>query len=154
MPPRTRRSAAQQRQTEAIFQSAVIDLIRYRHLWYYHIPDSRLAPAGWPDLVIIGPGGMLYRELKTMTGRLRTQQHHVIDMLTAIGMDVDVWRLADMASGRIIRELDVIRRPLQQLQPNDLEWLSSELNAIGQRCPDAQMWQRCQRLLRRTLGSV
>lgn len=155
MPPQTRRPAAsaqQQRRTETIFQSAVIDLIRYRHLWYYHIPDSRLAPAGWPDLTIIGPGGILFRELKTATGRLRTQQRHIIDILTAIHEDVDVWRPDDLTSGRIIRELDVIRWPRLQLQPDDLTWLVDELSTIEDRNPsDDPRWCRCRTYLEQAL---
>lgn len=92
---------------------------------------------------------MIFRELKTMTGRVRTDQRHVIGILTAIGEDVGIWRPDDLTSGRIVRELTAISRP--RLQPADIAWLTSELNALGQRCPDAQMWQRCKRLMRSAL---
>lgn len=64
---------------------------------------------GFPDLVLVGPGGILYRELKTDVGRLKPEQVVWIRTLKAGGADADVWREADMHSGRIERELRAIR---------------------------------------------
>jgi hypothetical protein len=112
---------APRRRIEKNFQAAVIELITYRQLWCFHIVDSRTAPAGWPDLTILGQGGALYRELKTATGRLSKDQKRVIGLLEAAGQNVKVWRPADLQSGLVVRELDAIRRPRPQFKPEDLE---------------------------------
>lgn len=64
---------------------------------------------GFPDLVLVGAGGILYRELKTDTGRLRPEQVVWLRELTAAGADAGVWRTADLESGLIERELRAIR---------------------------------------------
>lgn len=52
--------------------------------------------SGWPDLVLWAPGHhVLYRELKSNTGRLSTEQLSVLASLEAAGADVGVWRPKD-----------------------------------------------------------
>ncbi|MEU7802736.1 hypothetical protein AB0B10_26090 [Micromonospora arborensis] len=65
--------------------------------------------AGFLDLVIVGVD-VLYRELKSREGRIEPDQQLWIDDLKAAGANVDVWRPVDWMSGRIQRELTVIRR--------------------------------------------
>jgi VRR-NUC domain-containing protein len=67
--------------------------------------------AGFPDLVIVGPGGLLVRELKSSTGVVEDEQRVWLDMLAAAGADVKVWTDADWFSGLIVRELQALRRP-------------------------------------------
>lgn len=52
---------------------------------------------GWPDLVLWHPkrGRILYRELKSATGKLTADQQRVLLSLRDAGADVDVWRPAD-----------------------------------------------------------
>lgn len=64
---------------------------------------------GFPDLVITGPGGVLYVELKSATGRMSAEQQAWMDALTAAGQPVAVWRPADLGSGRIESELRTLR---------------------------------------------
>lgn len=64
---------------------------------------------GFPDLVLVGAGGILYRELKTDVGRLRPEQVVWLRQLKAAGADAGMWRPADLHSGRIERELRAIR---------------------------------------------
>jgi hypothetical protein len=95
--------------SEAQLQAAICDLAAWLGIWTYHNPDSRRSAAGWPDLVMVGSRGMLLRELKTATGRLRPQQQEIGQRLTTAGQDWAVWRPEDMASGRIQRELKAIQ---------------------------------------------
>ena len=76
-------------------------------LWY-HTHDSRRSPSGYPDLVCVGPGGVLYRELKTMRGRVTKAQDEWLFALTFAGADAQVWRPVDLLSGHIARELAAI----------------------------------------------
>ena len=76
-------------------------------LWY-HTHDSRRSPSGYPDLVCVGPGGVLYRELKTMRGRVTKAQDEWLCALTFAGADAQVWRPVDLLSGHIARELAAI----------------------------------------------
>lgn len=60
---------------------------------------------GYPDLTIAGPGGMLFRELKSARGVLAPEQQGWITALTIAGQDAGVWKPADLQSGRIEHEL-------------------------------------------------
>ena len=71
----------------------------------YHKAE-RLSPArGWPDLEIVGPRGILHRELKTMAGQLSTDQRRVGSKLNLAGGNWAVWRPADWATGVIQNQL-------------------------------------------------
>lgn len=64
---------------------------------------------GWPDLTVVGPGGMLFRELK-QDGKYPTPEQRLwLAALAAAGGDAGVWKTADWDSGRIERELQAIR---------------------------------------------
>ncbi len=62
---------------------------------------------GWPDLEIIGPGGVLWREVKTARGRLEPAQWRWGQLLLAAGQDWAVWGPADYP--------ETIREQLTQL---------------------------------------
>lgn len=70
---------------------------------------------GWPDLFIIDPrgGGFMWREMKGQDEAVKPDQRRWREWLRANGCDFDVWRPADLYSGRIERELKamVARRP-------------------------------------------
>jgi hypothetical protein len=76
----------------------------------FHVRDSRGMTPGFPDDVLIGPGGILWRENKTARGKLRPDQRAVGRALRNLGHDWDVWRPADLISNRIARELTIIAR--------------------------------------------
>ena len=73
-------------------------------LWY-HTRDSRRSPSGFPDLVCVGPGFVIYRELKTARGRVSAAQRRWLDALRDTGASAGVWRPSDLLSGTIAREL-------------------------------------------------
>lgn len=56
---------------------------------------------GWVDLVIWGPCGVLFRELKGTGGVVSAKQAEVIAQLNAAGGDAAVWTPVDLASGLI-----------------------------------------------------
>lgn len=95
--------------SEADLQAAVIALARWHGLRCWHDNDSRRNAAGLPDLILVGPGGVLWRELKAARGRLRPAQEQWGSDLRIAGQDWDVWRPADMRSGRIKDEMERIR---------------------------------------------
>jgi hypothetical protein len=91
--------------SEADVERAVAHNVKQLGLLGYHTRDSRRSPEGWPDWVLCGPGGVLFRELKRQQGNPTPQQQAWLDGLTAAGLDADVWRPADLLSGRIAREM-------------------------------------------------
>lgn len=93
---------------ERQFQDWVI--ARARELGWrkiYHTYDSRRSVPGFPDLVLVNvtAGRIMFRELKTMTGRVSPEQREWINDLLAVGMDVGIWRPDDVANGLIIEQL-------------------------------------------------
>lgn len=83
------------RVNEAQLQNKVLELAGKMGLLAYHTYDSRRSVAGFPDLVIVGHNGVLYRELKSAVGRISSDQKFWIAALSEAGQDVDVWRPAD-----------------------------------------------------------
>ena len=100
--------------SEAQFQSQVRALCRFYGLTAYHTHNSQRSDPGFPDLCIVGSKGILFRELKTETGRLTAMQKHWISILQAAGQDADVWRPSDL--NRIRHELKALG-PVQIQQP-------------------------------------
>jgi hypothetical protein len=94
--------------SEADLERAVRDLLTVHGLWGYHPFDSRRSAPGWPDWVVLGTR-VLFRELKTQSGRLSPDQRRVGYLLQAAGADWAVWRPADLMSGQIGRELEALR---------------------------------------------
>lgn len=87
--------------TEADLQATVTGICDLRRLDWYHVRVSKGMRPGWPDLVIIGPGKLLYRELKSERGSVTPDQRAVGAKLTAAGCDWAVWRPRDLVSGVI-----------------------------------------------------
>jgi hypothetical protein len=97
--------------TEAQFEDAVARLCQLRGVLRFHVIDSRrvVTLKGWPDDVLIGRRGILWRELKTECGELSPEQRTVGRALVQAGADWKVWRPADLDDGTITRELEAIR---------------------------------------------
>ena len=91
--------------TEAKLQATVHQLCKNLKLYHFHPYNMQRSEAGWPDSVIIGPGGILYRELKSQFGRPTREQTDVGYRLTAVGADFAIWRPMDLLDGTIARQL-------------------------------------------------
>lgn len=79
-----------------------------RHGWRsYHTHDSRRSDPGFPDLVLVHASRrlLLFRELKTQTGRIRPDQVTFLADLAATGADVAIWRPLDWFNHTIQNEL-------------------------------------------------
>lgn len=63
------------------------------------------AESGWPDWVIIGPHGVLFREGKGARGRISDAQREVIGELQRHGLDAGYWFPANAADGSVKAEL-------------------------------------------------
>lgn len=82
------------RHDEQRFQNQVLRLAKLCGWWTYHTYDARRSQPGFPDLVLV-KDRILFRELKTDTGRITPEQKHVIELLTTAGADAAVWRPKD-----------------------------------------------------------
>lgn len=102
--------------TEAEFQANILDAVRTLGLQAYHTHDSRRSQKGFPDLVIVGATGVLFRELKTMTGKVTEEQKYWLSILHAAGADVAVWR-PNLWPDVIMRDLRALGR-LELLPPS------------------------------------
>lgn len=89
-------------------------LMRDYHLYGFHARVAIGSEAGWPDWVIIGPGGILFRELKSQRGELTPEQRSVGSKLAKVGMDWAVWRPQHLFDGTIERRLTAIATHRQE----------------------------------------
>lgn len=84
--------------TEAQHQAAIIELAQLTGWRWYHVPDSRRCPAGFPDLVLCRPPVLLFVECKTDKGKLRPEQREWLQALFACDtVRARVWRPGDWA---------------------------------------------------------
>lgn len=90
--------------TERDLLDAIRDACRWSAVLVYHVFDSRRSEPGFPDCVLVGPAGVLFRELKSETGRLTPDQVRWLDRLTEANADTDVWRPCDWPT-RVLAEL-------------------------------------------------
>jgi len=84
--------------TERELTTWVLDVARAAGWLPYHVPDSRRAPAGFPDLVLLRPPEVLFYELKRMgrQGKVSALQEQWINGLQHCGLEAGVWRASDI----------------------------------------------------------
>lgn len=70
---------------EAEFAKRIEDTLNMLHLRWHHETDSRKSKAGFPDYCIVGPGGVMFLEIKADKGRVTPQQQAWVDDLAAAG---------------------------------------------------------------------
>lgn len=93
---------------ERDLQNHVLELAQRLGILAYHTHDSRRSQPGFPDLVLVGAQGVIYRELKTTKGKATATQQAWLTALTIAGQDADIWRPIDWPQ-RVLDELKGIR---------------------------------------------
>lgn len=87
---------AQDLQSEAAFQSAVVEFATLCGWEHYHPYDSRKSRAGYPDLTLWRDAGeFILAELKRQGGRTTLAQEAIHESLRRAGQRVYVWRPSD-----------------------------------------------------------
>ncbi len=81
--------------TEKELQANVLEAAALYGLLAYHTHDSRRSQPGFPDLVLVGPGGVEFWELKSAKGRLSHDQEHWRVALQQAGASWRLFRPAD-----------------------------------------------------------
>jgi hypothetical protein len=104
---------------EAEFQSQIVEAAKLHRVEAFHVSLSIRSEPGWPDLVLVGPNGAIFRELKTMTGKVSEAQKFWLAILGDAGLDVGVWRPDQWPHPIVdeIRELGRITRPKPVRKP-------------------------------------
>lgn len=101
------------RMSEAELQQSVADACKKLQLMHYHTHDSRRSEAGYPDCTIVGPNGILFRELKSRDGQLRPEQRKWGSRIAKAGGNWAVWRPRDWEDGTIVRQLQALVLPVE-----------------------------------------
>jgi len=78
--------------TEKKFQDAIISLAKENRWLHYHTYDSRRSVAGFPDLVLVREGRILFRELKVGKNKMSLYQKEWAKAIREASGDFDVWR--------------------------------------------------------------
>ena len=94
---------------EAELQSMVEQAARLHGLAVFHDGVALRSEPGFPDLVLVGANGVLFRELKTDRGRLSPHQVFWLEALTESGADAAVWRESQWL-GEILAEIKALGR--------------------------------------------
>ena len=82
--------------TEAAFEALVEAYAKDNGWRVYHTHDSRGSDPGYPDLTLCRPPHVVFAELKTKTGRLRSSQvAWNLDLAACPGVRAFVWRPTD-----------------------------------------------------------
>jgi hypothetical protein len=91
--------------SEAHLMARVTALAKAQGWMVYHTWRSINSEPGFPDLVCVKPGRLLFAELKSRTGKLTEAQHQWLSLLAHSVPEVEVytWRPADL--GTITRTL-------------------------------------------------
>jgi len=94
--------------THAQLQDSILEACAFYGFHVHHCAMNR-SRAGFPDLVIIGRRGVLWRELKIPPDTVTSEQRLLGYKLLANDQDWKIWTPAELASEEIIRELEMIR---------------------------------------------
>ena len=87
-------------QTEAQFQEAIIELAETTGWLVYHVANSKTVirnetGKGFPDLVIVGHGRLLFAELKVGDNKPTATQREWLKALRRAGAEQHIWKPED-----------------------------------------------------------
>ena len=85
------------RPTEKAFQATIIELATFLGWKSFHAFDSRRSAGGFPDLVLVRGGRLVFAELKKEGEQPRPDQVEWLTALERAGVEVYVWTIADWA---------------------------------------------------------
>lgn len=93
--------------TEREYLAEVYELAAKAPVSVHHCNDSRYCHGtGFPDLVLIGARGVLWREVKASPGdRATPEQTALLWLLRATGQDARLWTERDLATGKVAEEI-------------------------------------------------
>jgi hypothetical protein len=96
--------------TERQLQNAILEAAALLGWRSYHTFDSRRSQPGFPDLVLVRTGHLIFAELKAAKGRVSDQQQQWLDELLAVSVgshrvQVYVWRTAHWLDGTVLSVL-------------------------------------------------
>jgi hypothetical protein len=75
----------------------------------FHWPDSlQVTEKGWPDWMLLGPGGLIFRETKGAGQVPSGEQRAVGYALQALGYDWALWAPWDYHCGAIERQIEAL----------------------------------------------
>lgn len=78
--------------TEKALQNAIVEAAHRLGWWTHHHYDARRSTPGFPDLVLIRDGQIIFAELKREDGKVSAHQARVLELLEGCGLEVHVWR--------------------------------------------------------------
>lgn len=97
------------RMTETELMEKIRSACKDLGLLAFHDYDSRRSwGPGFPDLVVAGPRGVIFRECKDMRNQLSPDQRKWRHMLAVGSADYGLWRPSDLLDNGIARELESI----------------------------------------------
>lgn len=76
-------------ESEKDLERAVVELAILNSWLVYHTRDSRGSVAGFPDLVLVREGELIFAELKTEKGKLSSAQQQWLAMLATVSDESD-----------------------------------------------------------------
>lgn len=107
--------------SEEDLKTTVIDMCRTLGLLVAHFRPAQTAKgwrtpieadgAGFPDLVIVGPGGVLFWETKSAKGKASKDQKCWLARLNQAGAQARLIKPCDLRDGTIIAALKAIAKP-------------------------------------------
>lgn len=102
--------------TERDLDRAVRQLAALLRIRVFSVRNSRagvVTAAGYPDLTLVGAGGIAFRELKSQRGKPTPAQLAWGSAITSAGGDWKIWRPSDLTTRVVECELRLIATPAE-----------------------------------------
>lgn len=90
--------------------------------WHHQFTSIHSKP-GWPDLTLVRPGRLIFVEVKSQRGAVRSEQWPWLTLLAEAGAETALWRPSDDRDGTIAAVLMGQRTDHRESQEY-AEWLA------------------------------